>query len=445
MAGITACHTKFIVIPNEAQDTTAIAVLGLGYVGCVTAACLAQIGHRVVGVDRDEHKVRSVLAGQSPFFEPGLEALVAANVSAGRLSATTSLAEALAGAQFVFICVGTPSQKNGDTSLEQLRRVCIEIAQEVASRPGNLTVVVRSTVFPGTCEELVQPLIGNSTAVVDNPEFLREGSAVQDFMEPSLIVVGGANAAAVERVAGLYTPLGVAVQRVSLRTAEMIKYACNAFHAVKIGFANEVGALCSRMDIPAQEVMDTLCQDTKLNISRAYLNPGFAFGGSCLPKDLRALTFRALRLDVKLPLLESVLPSNEEHLQRAMQMVMDAPAERIGVFGLAFKENTDDLRESPVVLLLEHLLGKGRKLRVFDPHIQLDQIYGSNRNFLLASIPHISNLLEKSLENLLAWSDYLVIAQKPSPAIAAQLLESKLPILDVTGALSRSAQPVAAS
>ncbi len=439
------CHTSGIVTGNEAQDTAGIAVLGLGYVGCVTAACLAQIGHRVVGVDRDEHKVDSVLDGKSPFFEPGLEALIAANLSAGRLSATTSLAEALTGAGFVFICVGTPSQKNGDTSLEQLRRVCAEIAHVLPPGPAKLTVVVRSTVFPGTCEELVQPLIGKSASVVDNPEFLREGSAVQDFMEPSLVVVGGIDPAAVDRVADLYKPLGVTVCRVSLRTAEMIKYACNAFHAVKIGFANEIGALCSRMDIPAREVMDTLCQDTKLNISRAYLNPGFAFGGSCLPKDLRALTYRALRLDIELPLLESVLPSNERHLQRAMQMVLDAPAERIGVFGLAFKENTDDLRESPVVLLLEHLLGKGRQLRVFDPHIQLDQIYGSNRNFLLASIPHISKLLDQSLENLLAWADYLVVAQKPSPASAAQLLESKLPILDVTGALSPSAQPVAAS
>ena len=429
---------------NAEQDTARIAVLGLGYVGCVTAACLAQIGHRVVGVDRDEHKVQSVLNGESPFFEPGLEALVAANLSAGRLSATTSIAEALADADFVFICVGTPSQKNGDTSLEQLRRVCVEIADALPSRSSRLTVVVRSTVFPGTCEDLVQPLIGNSAAVVDHPEFLREGTAVQDFMEPSLVVVGGVDAAAVDRVAALYAPLGVDICRVSLRTAEMIKYACNAFHAVKIGFANEIGALCSRMDIPAQEVMDTLCQDTKLNISPAYLNPGFAFGGSCLPKDLRALTFRASRLDVSLPLLESVLPSNGQHLQRAIQMVLEAPAERIGVFGLAFKENTDDLRESPVVLLLEHLLGKGRQLRVFDPHIQLEQLYGSNRNFLLASIPHIGKLLDQSLENLLAWSDYLVVAQKPSPAIAAQLLESKLPILDVTGALSRATQPVAA-
>jgi GDP-mannose 6-dehydrogenase len=417
----------------------------LGYVGCVTAACLAQIGHRVVGVDRDEHKVDSVLRGRSPFFEPGLEALVAANLSAGRLSATTSLAEALAGADFVFICVGTPSQKNGDTSLEQLRRVSVEIAHALPSSSAKLTVVVRSTVFPGTCEEVVQPLIGKGVALVDNPEFLREGSAVLDFMEPSLVVVGGIDPAAVDRVADLYKPLGAAVCRVSLRTAEMIKYACNAFHAVKIGFANEIGALCSRMDIPAREVMDTLCQDTKLNISRAYLNPGFAFGGSCLPKDLRALTYRALRLDIELPLLESVLPSNEQHLQRAMQMVLETPAQRIGVFGLAFKENTDDLRESPVVHLLEYLLGKGRNLRVFDPHIQLDQIYGSNRNFLLETIPHISNLLDKSLENLLAWADYLVIAQKPGATLAARLLESKLPILDVTGALSRSAQPVTAS
>jgi GDP-mannose 6-dehydrogenase len=415
-----------------------VAVLGLGYVGCVTSACLADLGHRVTGVDTDEYKVRSVLDGRSPFYEPGLEDLVKRNRAAGRLSATTSLAEALADAGIAFLCVGTPSQKNGDMSLDQLQRVATEIGGILRTRASRLIVVVRSTVFPGTCENVVAPLLGGGSKapVVANPEFLREGAAVRDFLEPSLIVVGGGDAPAVETVAGLYRGLGVQVSRVSTRTAEMIKYACNAFHAVKVGFANEIGALCSRMDVSAQEVMATLCRDTKLNISSAYLKPGFAFGGSCLPKDLRAIAFRAMHLDLKLPLLESVLPANSAHLDRAIDDVLDLPAERLGVFGLAFKENTDDLRESPVVRLVEHLIGKGRTLRIFDPHIQLEGIYGSNRDFILNAVPHIGKLLERSLAELIARSDHLVIAQNPSFELRAQMRASGLPILDLTGSLA---------
>ena len=247
-------------------------------------------------------------------------------------------------------------------------------------------VAVRSTVFPGTCEEVVFPALeGAAAQVVSNPEFLREGCAVDDFLRPSLLVVGGPDPQAVAAVAGLYAALDVRPCLVSLRTAEMIKYACNSFHAVKIAFANEIGALCGPLGVPAVEVMETLCRDVKLNASPAYLKPGFAFGGSCLPKDLRALNYRATRLDLTLPLLESVMPSNQRQLQRAIQTVLDLPAGPIGLFGLAFKENTDDLRESPVVEMIEQLLGKGREVRIFDPHIQLDLIYGSNRNFLLSA------------------------------------------------------------
>lgn len=419
------------------SEETRVAVLGLGYVGCVTAACLAQLGHRVVGVDRDEFKVRSVLEGRAPFFEPGLEELVETHVAAGRLSASTRLSEALEQAEIALICVGTPSKRNGNFNLEQLRRVCEEMGRELGGRSRPLIVAVRSTVFPGTCEEVVQPRLGPhpGVSVVSHPEFLREGAAVRDFMEPSLVVVGGSDPLAVRRVADLYAPLGVAACLVSLRTAEMIKFACNCFHALKIAFANEVGTLCSELDISAQEVMDTLCRDVKLNCSPAYLKPGFAFGGSCLPKDLRALVYRAGRLDLKIPLLESVLPSNEQHLHRAIQAVLDLPVERIGVFGLAYKENTDDLRESPVVTLLEQLIGKGRNLRVFDPHIRLDQIYGSNQRFILAAIPHIGKLLTASLEEMLESAQHVVIAQKPLPPFGEQIQRSGLPVLDLVGAL----------
>jgi len=425
----------------QATNPQQIAVLGLGYVGCVTAACFASIGHRVVGVDRDSFKVESVLAGRAPFFEPGLEPLVREGVAAGRLSASVELADALRDADVALICVGTPSEKNGNLGLDQLRRVSEEIAAHLGGRTKRLIVAVRSTVYPGTCEEVVQRALGpaalaaGQVAVVSNPEFLREGAAVKDFMEPSLLVVGGNDRSAVEQLASLYAGLPVEPSLVALRTAELIKYACNAFHAVKIAFANEIGALAGELGIDGREVMDTLCRDLSLNISKAYLKPGFAFGGSCLPKDLRALVYRAARLDLKLPLLENVLPSNNAQLDRAIRLALDLPGERTGVFGLAFKENTDDLRESPVVQLLETLIGKGRKVRVYDPHIQLGEIYGSNQRYIMNAIPHIGNLLDGELEAMLAWADQVLVAQKPSPEVLAVLEASGKPLIDLVGAL----------
>jgi GDP-mannose 6-dehydrogenase len=419
-----------------------IAVIGLGYVGCVTAACLSSLGHAVTGVDRDDHKVSSVLGGVAPFFEPGLPEMVKANVAAGRLRATTSLTDAIKDADIALICVGTPSEKSGNLGLDQLRRVVAEIAKNLPGRSKPLIVAVRSTVFPGTCEEIVIPALGGHAQVVSNPEFLREGVAVKDFMEPSLVVVGGTDRATVEKVAAVYQPLGFEACLVTLRTAEMIKYACNAFHAVKIAFANEIGALSSSLGVDGREVMDTVCKDVKLNASAAYLKPGFAFGGSCLPKDLRALVYRASRLDLKLPLLESSLPSNESHLARAIHDVLDLPGKRLGVIGLAFKENTDDLRESPVVSLLEQLIGKGRDLRVFDPHIKLEEIYGSNRNFILQQIPHIGRLLQPNVEKVLDWADHLIVAQKPSDEMAGKIAASGLPILDLVGAAIKKYAPL---
>jgi GDP-mannose 6-dehydrogenase len=419
-----------------------VAVFGLGYVGSVSAACLAQLNHQVIGIDRDEFKVRSILDGRAPFFEPGLEEIVRQTVGSARLTASTSAREGVLNSDIALICVGTPSERNGNLGLDQLRRAVAEIAECLRERSEPYIVAVRSTVFPGTCEEVVLPLLSqcHHVQVVSNPEFLREGVAVKDFIEPSLVVVGGSDDAAVSTVANLYADLGVTPCMVSLRTAEMIKYACNAFHAVKIAFANETGSLCAKLGVSAQEVMDTLCRDTRLNISPAYLKPGFAFGGSCLPKDLRALTYRASRLDLDLPLLESTLPSNEAHLRRAIEQVMDLPAKRIGVVGLAFKENTDDLRESPVVTMLEHLIGKGRDVRVFDPCIQLEAIYGSNRNFILNAIPHIGRLLDSSLESLCEWADYLVVTQKPSPELTEQLRRSGLPLINVAAAPRKPAE-----
>jgi GDP-mannose 6-dehydrogenase len=373
------------------------------------------------------------MAGKAPFYEPGLDHITQETVAAGLLRATVSVAEGLEDADVALICVGTPSESNGNLGLEQLRRVCEEIAALVAGRTKKLVVTVRSTVFPGTCEEVVMKILAERScvSVVSNPEFLREGTAVRDFMEPSLMVVGGTDAEAVQTVADLYAELPIKACVVQLRTAEMIKYACNCFHAVKIGFANEIGSLCGKLGIPADEVMSTLCEDTKLNISSAYLRPGFAFGGSCLPKDLRALNYRASRVDLKLPLLESVLPSNESHLKRSILAALALPSTRIGIYGLAFKENTDDLRESPIVTLIEHLIGKGRELRVYDPHIQIDRIYGTNRNFVLNAIPHIGRLLDATLEEMLGGCDHVILAQKPTPAAAAEIQNSGLPVLSV--------------
>ena len=419
------------------NDRTRIAVFGLGYVGCVTAACLASLDHQVIGVDPDPHKIDNVKKARAPFFEPGLEEIVQATVRDGRFTATASPAEALADADIALLCVGTPSERNGNLGLDQLRRVVGDVAASLKGRTKPLIVALRSTVFPGTCEDILIPALAGHPGVtaVSNPEFLREGCAVRDFMEPSLVVVGGNDADSVRRMAAIYDRLKVEPCLVSLRTAEMIKYACNAFHAVKIAFANEIGALASRLDVNGLEVMDTLCQDKKLNVSAAYLKPGFAFGGSCLPKDLRALTYRAARLDLKLPLLESAMPSNDRHLDRATQAVLDLPG-RIGMVGLAFKENTDDLRESPVVTLLEYLIGKGRDIKIYDPHIQLEKIYGSNRDYVLNAIPHIGKLLTGGFDEIGGWADHLVVTQKPSRELAAAIEKSGKPVLDLARGLS---------
>ncbi len=420
---------------STAGAPQSIAVIGLGYVGCVTAACLAKLGHRVFGIDSDQTKIAAILAARAPFYEPGLEDAIRETVADGRLTAGTDLGTGLAGADIALVCVGTPSARNGSLSLEQLERVLGQIREHLKARTSPLILAIRSTVFPGTTEELTGELLAANPrlSVVSNPEFLREGVAVRDFMEPSLLVVGGADPQAVGIVAGIYAKLGVEPCQVSLRTAEMIKYCCNAFHALKIGFANEVGALATRLDVSPYEVMETLCRDTRLNVSAAYLRPGFAFGGSCLPKDLRALTYRAMRMDLSLPLLESVLPSNHRHLERAVARVLDFPGNRIGIFGLAFKEETDDLRESPAVAAIEQWIGKGKDVRIYDPHIRLDAIYGSNRSFVLNALPHIGKLLVGGLDEVLSWSECVVITQKPDARAAEQIGAAGKPVIDLAG------------
>ena len=416
---------------DEKRQKPTIAVFGLGYVGCVTAACFAELEFRVVGVDIDARKVRAVRDGQSPFYEPGLEPLIAKHLSSGSLTATPSAQEALRDADFAFLCVGTPSAPNGNLNLDYLRKVATEIGSHLDGRAKPLTVVVRSTVFPGTCDEVVAPSVEPRATVVANPEFLREGSAVKDFMEPSLVVVGSHNRAAAEGVASLYAGLPVQTSVVALRTAELIKYTCNTFHALKIAFANEIGTLSTSLGLDGAEVMETICRDTKLNISSVYMKPGFAFGGSCLPKDLRGLTYRARQLDLDLPLLNSVLPSNEAHITRAFRRVMEMGCRKIGIYGLAFKPNTDDLRESPGVALIERLIGKGCDVKIYDPHIQLDAIYGSNEAFLLKALPHIGRSLEKSLQGVISWAELIVVTQQPNAEAQQALSHSPVPVINV--------------
>jgi len=411
-----------------------IAVFGLGYVGCVSAACFADLGYKVIGIDVDGRKVRAIRDGQSPFYEPGLEPLIRKHLASGLLTATESTADALRDADYAFLCVGTPSAPNGNLNLDYLRKVSQDIAAHLDGRSKPLTVVVRSTVFPGTCDEVVAPAIGAKATIVANPEFLREGTAVKDFMEPSLVVVGSHNREAAEHVASLYAGLPVTTSVVALRTAELIKYTCNTFHALKIAFANEIGTLSASLGLDGAEVMDTVCQDTKLNISKAYMKPGFAFGGSCLPKDLRGLTYRARQFDLDLPLLNSVLPSNEAHLARAFHRVMETRARKVGVYGLSFKPDTDDLRESPGVSLIERLIGKGFDVKIYDPHIQLDAIYGSNQAFLLNALPHIGRSMEKSLDTLLSWAEVIVVTQAPNAESKKILANSPVPVINVAAA-----------
>jgi GDP-mannose 6-dehydrogenase len=427
--------TPAAVMPWRSCTPRRLAVIGLGHVGCITAACLARLGHVVIGVDRDELKVDAVNAAMPPFYEPGLARLLADSKACARLRATTDLGGAVDESDIVMICVATPAE-NGNLGLEQLRHVCDELTVAVRRRTRRLVVVIRSTVVPGTCEQVVAPLLGHRDriAIVDHPEFLREGSAVRDFLEPTLLVIGSQEQESARELADLYTPLEIEPCLVSLRAAEMIKYACNSFHALKVAFANEIGALCERMNIAPREVMDAFCLDRRLNISPAYLKPGFAFGGSCLPKDLRVLAHCGRGLDLDLPLLESVLPANTAHLHRAIATVADYPAHRVGIFGLAFKANTDDLRESPVTAVIEHLIAKGRDVRVFDPQVAQAFLDGTHQLLAQGAAPFVWRLVTTSLDELIDWCDCLVVAQTPSPAMSETLIRSDRPLVDLVGA-----------
>jgi GDP-mannose 6-dehydrogenase len=402
-----------------------VSVFGLGYVGCVSAASLAGDGHDVIGVDVNQQKVDAVNAGRSPIVEPGLDDLLQQGVARERLRATTNTARAIHESDVSLLCVGTPSRRNGSLDLSYLQRVAEEVGQALREKPGYHVVVVRSTVLPGTTHEMVIPALeqasgkkyGEGFGVSVNPEFLREGTALKDFRTPPLTLVGHNHAADATGTIGLYQSVDAPLVSTSIRVAEMMKYTSNTWHALKVVFANEIGTLCKKLNVDSHEVMDIFCRDHKLNLSSYYLKPGFAFGGSCLPKDVRALQYRARELDVELPMISQVLPSNRLQIEHAIDQVLDTGKRSVGLLGFSFKTGTDDLRESPMVILAEALLGKGLTLRIYDRNVSLARLVGANKEYIENQIPHLSSLLCDTIDQVLDGSDVLVVGN-PDPEFA---------------------------
>src|SRR3954467_1153291 len=394
-----------------------ISVLGLGYVGAVSAACLSKEGHDVIGVDPERTKVDLINAGRSPIIEKDIGEMIAEQVAIGRLAATTDVDAAIRQTDLAFVCVGTPSLANGGIDLKYIRRVCEQIGKAIAAHAGAPVIVMRSTMLPGTMREVVIPALekasgkkaGEEFGLCINPEFLREGTAIHDYYHPPKTVIGEMNRASGDLLASLYAKTPGPLIRTDIETAEMVKYADNCWHAVKVGFANEIGSLCKALDVDAHKVMEIFCQDQKLNLSPYYLKPGFAFGGSCLPKDVRALLYKAKTLDVSLPILASVLPSNQLQIERGVQAVLDKGNKKVGILGFSFKAGTDDLRESPMVELTERLIGKGYDLRIYDRSVSLACLHGANRDYILNKIPHISRLMVPTIDDVLAHAETIVI------------------------------------
>lgn len=423
-----------------------ISVFGLGYVGCVSAACFAKEGHSVVGVDVSQSKVDMINAGTATIVEQGIAELVAEVHAAGRLKATSNVADAVNATSISLICVGTPSRANGGLDLSFVERVCAQIGDALRHKRARHTIVIRSTVLPGSTDEIAGVAIartsglkpGQDFGLAMNPEFLREGTSIKDFYDPPFTVIGSADAATAANVATLYAGINAPIHKVETRVAEMLKYACNCYHGLKVGFANEIGIVCKALGIDSHDVMRLFCEDTKLNVSAAYLRPGFAFGGSCLPKDLRAVTYRAKQLDLDTPILRATLEGNERQVDRAYQMVMAAGHKRVGILGLAFKEGTDDLRESPMVSLIERLIGKGIQMTIYDREVSSARLIGANKEYLEREIPHIWTLMRPAISDVLGASDTIVIgnASKEFRTIEPQLREGQI-VIDLVRAFGQ--------
>jgi GDP-mannose 6-dehydrogenase len=397
-----------------------LSVFGIGYVGCVSAACFAKEGHDVTGVDVNPTKVEIINSGKSPIVEPGIGEIMREAVDSRRLRATTSAAEAVSKSAVSLVCVGTPSNTNGSLDLRYVSRVCEEIGAALRTKQERHVVVIRSTMLPGTIQNVVVPTLektsgkkaGADFGICINPEFLREGTSLQDFYAPPFTLIGADDEQTVATVSALYANIDAPLFQTDVKTAEMIKYVCNTFHALKVSFANEVGNICKALAIDSHAVMEIFCQDTKLNLSPYYLKPGFAFGGSCLPKDVRAITYRAKQVDVEVPILSSILPSNRLQIERAVDMVLATGKKRVGVFGFSFKAGTDDLRESPMVSLMETLIGKGLQLLIYDRDVSLARLFGANKEYIERQIPHISQLMRNSIDEVLEFAEVVVVGNK---------------------------------
>jgi GDP-mannose 6-dehydrogenase len=397
-----------------------ISIFGLGYVGTVSAGCLAKVGHEVIGVDPVRTKVDLINQGQSPIVEADIGEIISTTVESGRLRATDDAIEAVQETELSFVCVGTPSQPNGNLDLRYIRRVCEQVGAALKGKEGRHVVAIRSTVLPGTVRNIVIPILeeasgksaGSDFGVCHNPEFLREGSAVKDFNAPPKTVIGEFDGSGGELLATLYQMLDAPLIRTELEISEMVKYIDNSWHALKIGFANEIGNLSKAFGVDSHQVMDIFCQDRKLNISCAYLMSGFAFGGSCLPKDLRALAYQARAHDLETPILNSILPSNDMQVRRGLELIMNKGNKRIGVLGFSFKAGTDDLRESPLIEVIERLIGKGYDLRIYDKSVKIASLTGANRDFILNRIPHISRLMVDGIDRVLDHAQTVVIGNK---------------------------------
>lgn len=407
-----------------------ISIFGLGYVGAVSLGCLARDGHRVIGVDVDESKLELIRSGTTPIVEEGMEQLIRDAASGGRVSVTTTASEALAGSSISFVCVGTPGLSNGSQDLTAIRRLSEQLGAALKDKDDKDAphlVVIRSTVFPGTLEEVIVPILeqqsgmqeGEQFDVCFQPEFLREGSSIKDYDNPPFTVVGSESARVEERMRELFGHLPCELLMVPVRTAEMMKYGCNIFHAVKVTFANEIGRLSQALGVDPHSVMSVLCKDTRLNISPAYMKPGFAFGGSCLPKDLKAMLYVAKSNDVAAPMLSGVLPSNRSHIDLAIDHVLSSGKRNVAMVGLSFKSGTDDLRESPLVTMAEQFIGKGLNLKIYDPEVSLARIMGANRRYIETTIPHIASLLVDSCDEMVEQSEVVVVGLDDANALDA--------------------------
>ncbi|HEU4601599.1 MAG TPA: nucleotide sugar dehydrogenase [Steroidobacteraceae bacterium] len=420
-------------VRDEQQESPAagmprkISIFGLGYVGAVSLACLARDGHEMTGVDIDPGKLSLLRSGQAPIVETGIQELTRSVIQGGTVNITDSVRDAILTTDLSFVCVGTPASSNGNQDLGAIIRIAQQIGAVLPEKSSRHVIVIRSTVKPGTVEEVIKPTIeeasglkaGRDFSLCFQPEFLREGTSINDYDHPPMTVIGTDEDYAEEMLRSVFGHLPCEFVRTSIRTAEMLKYACNTFHAVKVTFANEIGRISQAAGVDPHEVMRLLCLDRQLNISPAYLRPGFAFGGSCLPKDLKALLYLAKTRDVELPMLSNILPSNAAHIEHAVESVLASGRRSVGMIGLSFKSGTDDLRESPLVIMAERFIGKGLPLCIFDPSVNVARLIGANRRFIQESIPHIASLMTENLEELVQKSDVLVVAMKTPEVLAA--------------------------